>query len=399
MTLDRRQFIQLSALSALATLAPGVTAAEKIDDHVLLIVFQRGGADGLNTVAPYTLGRYYDARPTIAIAEPEAGDQAGLDLDGEFAFHPAMAPLHALFQAGELAVVHAVGQTEGTRSHFDAQDWMEMGTPAAQRDNVGWLNRYLNDTGRTDSTFRAVALGANVPLALRGDYPAVAVDAIEAFDFLTTPGQYVALRNALGALYADGGLLSTDFAQVIASIDELGSAIPRAATTPAAQYPDSSLGQHLQDAARLIKAGLGAEVMAVNTGGWDHHNGLAADLQARLDDLSRSLAAFRADLGDDMSRVTAITMTEFGRRVEENGSEGTDHGSGGVMLALGGGVRGGQVYADWPGIESADLVDGDLRVTTDYRSVLAEALVSRFPTANLDVVFPGYTPTPLGLFV
>jgi uncharacterized protein (DUF1501 family) len=358
----------------------------------LIAIFQRGAVDGLSMVVPYGDSAYYRSRPAIAIARPGAGEGAGLDLDGFFAFNPRLAPLEPLWRRGDLAVVHACGSPDATRSHFDAQDYMETATPGVKSTADGWLNRYLQ-AHRADasSSFRAVALTAQMPRMLQGSAPALAMSGIEAF----------AVR---------GGMSESFEAQYAHAADRVLNSVGRdtfdalntlRATDPAryqpehgADYPRSPFGQALKQIAQLTKAGVGLEVAFAEIGGWDTHinqGSLQGQLGARLDDFARSIAALVSDLGDRMADIVVLTMSEFGRAVAENGSRGTDHGHGNAMLVIGGGVRGGRVYGKWPGLAEHDRYEGrDLAVTTDFRDVFAEIVIRHLGLTSTDRVFPGY---------
>lgn len=377
---------------------------------VLVAIFLRGGIDGLSAVVPYGDGaNYYDARPTLAVPEPGSDTNAALDLNGYFGFHQSFAPLVDIYQAGGLAVVHATGSTDPSRSHFDAMQFMEYGTPGSKTTGTGWIGRHLQSAAwQNDSPFRAVGMGAMVPGSLRGLVSPLSLRSIADFHLKGREGELRRAQDALAQLYsiqAPTDMLDTQAKLVFDTVDMLQS-LNAGSYQPAngADYPsdDYGFGMGLRQIAQLIKADVGLEVACIDLGGWDthenqgNHNGYFADL---LSTLGRGLGAFYADLQDHMSDVSVVTMSEFGRRVSENASQGTDHGHGNFMLLMGGGVKGGQVYANWPTLAPEALNDGDLAITTDYRDVLAEVVAQRLKNPALDQVFPNFTPTSLGLVI
>ncbi|WP_433292251.1 DUF1501 domain-containing protein [Actinoplanes sp. CA-030573] len=364
----------------------------------LVVVSLRGGFDGLSAIAPIGDTDYYRARPTIAL--PKSQVIAG---DGTFGLHPALAPLLPLWKAGQLAAVHAVGQGNPTRSHFAAMDAMENAAPGTSI-RSGWLDRMLGVTGAT-APLAGVSMGHAMPARLfAGPTPAVSMAAIDKFT-LAGESDKRPIAAALRTMYADAPILQAGPA-LAAGKALTASASMRSATYQAANgaaYPAGDLGAALRDVARLIKARSGLVTAAVDSGDWDMHNalGTAAKGQRMFDnltDLAAGLAAFAADLGPEaMKSVTVLTISEFGRRVAENASHGADHGHGNAMLLLGGGIKGGKVYANWPGLSPAALLDGDLAATTDYRSVIGEILQKRCGFGSLDQVFPGVKPSTFGL--
>ncbi|RME06775.1 MAG: DUF1501 domain-containing protein [Anaerolineae bacterium] len=419
-TLTRRDFLNLSAalpamllarsdparwLPRLAVFSP--QGMEPPGD-TLVVIFQRGAMDGLNAVIPLGEAEYYRKRPTLAIPEPKAGDEtSAIELDGFFGLHPALRPLKDIWDAGELAIVHACGSPDPTHSHFDAMDYMERGTPGEKSVNSGWLARHLQTAAwENGSPFRAVGIGTMLPFSLRGPVPALALQSITNFHLggRNRSAELLAFQQTLMKLYApDATDLSEAATLTFEATATLESAI-QGEYRPAngAAYPQSPFGQAMQQVAQLIKAEIGLEVAAVDIGGWDTHvnqGGAEGQMAALLSDLAGGLAAFYTDLGEKIQRVTIVTMSEFGRRLEENASGGTDHGHGNAMFLLGGGVNGGKVFADWPTLAPEALSGpGDLAITTDYRTVLAELLQRRLLNDNLDVIFPGYTDwKPLGV--
>ena len=373
---------------------------------VLVAVFQRGAVDGLSMVVPHGDPAYSAARPSIAIGAP-------IDLDGFFGFHPALEPVKPLWDARRLAVVHACGSPYPTRSHFDAQDYMETGTPGVKTTPDGWLSRGLvARTEKSPSPFRAVALGPQLPRALRGEIGAVAMPSVSDFDVradASAMASGVNPRRGFEALYAQGvvDLIHGTGRETFEAVKMLKAADPRK-FEPAngARYPRTDFGEKLQQVAQLIKADVGLEVAFVDIGGWDTHAGQGNErgqLAYRLADFSHGLAALVRDLGDGMQDVLVLTMSEFGRTVRENGNRGTDHGHATAMLVLGGAVRGGRVYGRWPGLAPEQLFEErDLAVTTDFRQLFAEVAFKHLSVPRESKIFPGFMPArdaPLGVLV
>ncbi len=374
---------------------------------MLVCVYLRGAADGLSLVIPHADDRYHALRPTLGLARPDDARASttarALDLDGHFGLHPALGGLLPLYRAKELAIVHAVGSDDQTRSHFEAQDRMEHAGPKDAPIGSGWIARHLRTRpGGRAGGLAAVALGTAVPESLRG-VPAAALQS--ASEYRLGPERDDAFADALRALYggeADPALpfdadLRRAGAEALTTLGKLGALEVDRRVGPA--YPEGQLGHGLKEAARLVRADLGVEVACIDFDGWDTHfvaSQLIPDLAKELGD---ALRAFREDLGDAMEHVTVVCMTEFGRRAYENASLGTDHGRAGAMFVLGGGVRGGRVVTEWPGLGEEDLEPpGDLRVTIDYRDVLAELVSSRLGNAALAEVFPAFAPRPRGIF-
>ena len=372
---------------------------------VLIAVFQRGAVDGLSMIVPHGDAAYYAARPSIAIRAPAAGaPETALDLDGFFAFHPALAPLKPLWDARQLAIVHACGSPHPTRSHFDAQDYMETGTPGVKTTLDGWLARGLVARAATaGSPFRAVALGPQLPRALRGEAGALAMPTLRDFD-LAVDGSGTAsgmdARRAFEALYASGGrdVIHGTGRETFAAVKMLKAADPeRFKPAHGARYPRTDFGEKLRQVAQLIKADVGLEVAFVDIEGWDTHAGQGNErgqLANRLADFARGLRALALDLGDRMEDVVVLSMSEFGRTVRENGNLGTDHGRATAMLVLGGPVRGGRVYGRWPGLAPEQLFEGrDLEVTTDFRQLFTELAWYHLGVPNHANVVPGFAPS------
>jgi uncharacterized protein (DUF1501 family) len=406
---SRRIFLKNGGL-ALVTLgfAPQflarTAAASPASRKVLITIFQRGAVDGLNMIVPFGDRAYYAARPSIALARPGGGADAAVDLDGFFGLHPRLAPLKPLYDQGHLAVVHACGSPDGTRSHFDAQDYMESATPGVKSTADGWLNRYLHAREHEKATpFRAVALSPQLPRSLQGLEPALAIGQINQFGI--RGGQATEMLQAsFEAQYADAAnsVLQSTGREAFDAIRMMKTADPRQyAPANGAQYPTSPYGEALKQIAQLIKADVGLEVAFAESGNWDHHvnEGSAVGLIAtRLDDLARGIAALARDLGDRMQDVVILTMSEFGRAVGENGNRGTDHGHANAMMIVGGAVKGGKVYGKWPGLAPEQRYEGrDLAVTTDFRSVFSEVVRGHLGLSDTRPVFPGFqSPQTLG---
>jgi uncharacterized protein (DUF1501 family) len=416
--MDRRVFVKSGAL-ALVTMglsprflrrtAFGMELPGARRGKVLICLFQRGAADALNVVVPHGESAYYDMRPTIAIPRPVRGAVAAapnsaIDLDGFFGLHPALQPFKALFDQRLLAIVHAVGSPSATRSHFDAQDYMETGTPDEKSTVDGWLNRYLAVQGTcaectaaaahlSASPFRAVALAPETPRILEGPAPTVAMNSLEEFSVRATGTQV----ERLEALYRTGSadIVHATGAETFDAVKMLRAANPQQyQPSTGADYPRSQFGQRLQQIAQLIKADVGLEIAFADVGGWDTHvnqGGATGQLAQRLDDFARSIGALVTDLGDRMADVTILTMSEFGRMAKENGNGGTDHGHAGALFVIGGDVHGGRVYGRWPGLTPEQLYEGrDLALTTDFRAVFSEVAERHLGAEHLDRIFPGF---------
>ena len=366
-----------------------------------VVLFQRGAADGLNIVVPHGEGAYYGMRPSIAIPRPSSGRESAIDLDGFFGLHPSLAPLKPLWDQKHLAIVHAAGSPDNTRSHFDAQDYMESGTPGLKSTEDGWLNRALRTDKEDASPFRAVALSTGLPRTLAGSAPAIAISHVNQFGVGGRNPAAVPLANTFEAMYdqsVDAVLHGTGQATFDA-VKMLKSADP-ARYTPAAgaNYPRGRFGDSLKQIAQLLKADLGVEVAFADIGGWDHHvneGSTQGQLANLLRDFGTSIAAFWTDIGDLGEDTVLVTMSEFGRTARENGNRGTDHGHANVMFVVGGPVKGGRVYGDWPGLNPGQLYEGrDLALTTDFRRVLGEAVYRHLGNKDLATVFPGFENDP-----
>ena len=411
--LSRRVFLRSGGLALVsfgldplfldrAAYALAGTPGARAKGRTLVCLFQRGAVDGLSMVVPHGDPLYYRERPRIAIPRNTL-----VDLDGHFGLHPALAPLKPFWDNGSLAAVQAVGSPDATRSHFDAQDYMESGTPGVKSTPDGWANRYCrHNQEHRDTPFRAVAFGPQLPRILAGTAPALAIDDLRTFGVgnrarASGGAASEKLTRAFEALYEGSatGLLATSAEESFEAIRMLRTANP-SAHSPAqgAEYPRGRLGQSLMQIAPLIKADLGVEIAFADMGGWDTHINQGADqgqLAARLTELGGALAAFAMDLGERMRDVCVLTMSEFGRTVRENGNGGTDHGHGTSMLVLGGSVRGKRVAGRWPGLDPADRFEGrDVAVTTDFRDLFGEVLTRHLGTSDLSAVFPGYRTDP-----
>ena len=404
MSITRRIFLRNGALAVVGTTAlPSFltrAAFGAVDPGMrpkrLVVIFQRGAADGLNIVVPHGESSYYAMRPTINIPKKSV-----LDLDGFFGLHPAMASFEPLWKQKHLAIVHAAGSPDPTRSHFDAQDFMESGTPGIKVTDDGWLNRALRDLPSDKSAFRAIALGPSLPRILSGKEPAVAVNNLNDFSVGGKGAGATANANTFEAMYdhsVDTVLHGTG-QETFDAVKTLKAADPaHYAPSPNANYPKGRFGDSLKQLAQLIKANLGVQVAFADIGGWDHHvneGSTQGQIANVLGDFSQSISAFWTDLGDLGEDTVVVTMSEFGRTARENGNRGTDHGHANVMFVLGGPVKGGKVYGRWPGLNQSQLYEGrDLAVTTDFRMVLGEVVSKYLGNKDLQTVFPGFEGQP-----
>ena len=358
--------------------------------QTLVVVFLRGGADGLNLVAPLDDDGYYGARPRIAITRGHA-----VKLDGFYGLNPLLKPLESAYQDGALAIVHAAGSEDSTRSHFEAQDLMEHGGITGG----GWLGRFLRVQNRSASgPLAAVALGRVVPECLRG---APAATVLQSLDDFSLTGEKNRLAQALARLY---GIQTDVLAQ--AGRDTLDALqrveqLRKTAYHPAngAEYGTDEFSRGLVQIARLIKSRVGLQAASLDLGGWDSHFSQSLIMDPLITRLAKGLSAFCRDLGPEMDHTTVVVMTEFGRRVEENSAFGTDHGRGSVMFVMGGGIKGGRVLGKWPGL-SREVLEGpgDLPVVTNYRNVLAPILKRHGASEKLGQVFPDFSLDPLPLY-
>ncbi len=403
MQITRRVFLKSGGVAMLGMstlprfLQRAVAATPSHNKRILVVLFQRGAMDGLNVVVPFAERNYYQMRPTIAIPEPRrGGSDAAIDLDGFFGLHPSLLPLEPLFHKNQLAIIQAVGSPDPTRSHFDAQDFMESGTPGLKSTDDGWLNRGLQGLPpeEKNSPFRAVAFGPYLPRTLQGSAPAVAMPDLRQFRM---NGPQTTVQGGFEAMYAqtvDRALHGVG-QETFEAIDMLKKVNPdQYQPANGAEYPRSRFGQSLAEIAQLIKADLGLEVAFLDSGGWDHHvneGGVQGQLSNLLRDLGQGVAAFHQDMGDQTENVVFVSMSEFGRTAHENGNRGTDHGHANCMFLMGGAVKGGKVYTRWPGMSESQLYQGrDLAVTTDFRSVLGEIIAKHLGNRDLAKVFPGF---------
>jgi uncharacterized protein (DUF1501 family) len=386
-----------AAIPSFLTRAAWGAVSSSASNKRLVVIFQRGAADGLNIVVPHAEPAYYAMRPSINIPRQQV-----IDLNGFFGLHPAMAPLKPLWEQRQLAIVHAAGSPDTTRSHFDAQDYMESGTPGVKNTSDGWLNRTLqSEPTAADSPFRAIALGTSLPRILSGKASAVAVSNVNGFGIAGGNPASAPLGNTFEAMYAQSvdSVLHGTATETFEAVKMLKSADPQKYTpAPGANYPRGRFGDALRQTAQLIKSNLGVQIAFTDIGGWDNHvneGAVEGQLANVLRDFAQSIAAFWTDLGPLAQETVVVTMSEFGRTARENGNRGTDHGHANVMFILGGPVRGGRVYGRWPGLDPAQLNEGrDLALTTDFRCVLGEALSRHLGNAHLNTVFPGFDNQP-----
>lgn len=368
---------------------------------IFVAIFQRGAMDGLNAVVPYGEAAYYSLRPNIAVPRPgdsQSGQPAALDLNGHFGLNPALAPFKPLWDSGQLAIVHAVGSPDNTRSHFDAQDYMEIGTPGVKSTPDGWLNRYLQAKTDPQATpFRAVAMTSNLPRTMQGKAASLAISNLNDFGIRGAGGQTQAVQGGFESMYAQAAndALRGTGREAFDAVKMLKRANPSQYATPTGVvYPRTQYGDRLKQLAQLIKSDVGVEIAFTDIGGWDTHINQGAgqgQLAGRLTEFGQGVAAFYTDLKDYADDLVVLTMTEFGRTVKENGNRGTDHGHASAMFVLGGPIKGGQIYGNWPGLQPSQLHEGrDLAVTTDFRDVFAEIAQGHLRATNVAAIFPGY---------
>lgn len=404
MSITRRVFMKGGAMAIVGTAAipsfltraawGAVTPGP--NNKRLVVIFQRGAADGLNIVVPHAEPAYYAMRPSINIPR-----QRVIDVNGFFGLHPSLAPFKPLWDQRHLAIVHAAGSPDTTRSHFDAQDYMESGTPGVKNTSDGWLNRTLQSGPAADSPFRAIALGTSLPRILSGKASAVAVSNVNGFGIAGGNPAAAPLGNTFEAMYAQSvdSVLHGTATETFEAVKMLKSADPQRYTpAPGANYPRGRFGDALRQTAQLIKSNLGVQIAFTDIGGWDHHvneGAVEGQLGNVLRDFAQSMAAFWIDLGPLAEETVIVTMSEFGRTARENGNRGTDHGHANVMFILGGPVRGGRVYGRWPGLDPSQLNEGrDLALTTDFRRVLGEAVSRHLGNGHLNPVFPDFDNQP-----
>ena len=410
MSITRRLFLRNSALAVVGTTAvpsflarAAMGAADTgLRTKRLVVIFQRGAADGLNIVIPHAEPQYYAMRPSINIPRKDV-----LDLDGFFGLHPALASFQPIWQQRQLAIVHATGSPDPSRSHFDAQDFMEAGTPGIKATEDGWLNRSLHNLPRPspESPFQAIAMGPSIPRILSGREAAIAINNINDFSVGGRSTKPSTVAIAFEAMYdhSSDTVLHGTGEETFDAVKMLKSAdLSKYKPLPGADYPKGRFADSLRQLAQLIKADLGVQVAFADIGGWDHHVNQGAtegQLANVLREFSQSIAAFWTDLGDLGEDTVLVTMSEFGRTARENGNRGTDHGHANAMFVLGGPVKGGKVYGRWPGLDPSQLYEGrDLALTTDFRQVVGEAVTRHLGNKNLAKVFPGYE-NPSGKFL
>jgi uncharacterized protein (DUF1501 family) len=397
MAITRRYFLKTGgvALASFAT-APSflmrtalAQTAASSDHPIIIAIFQRGAADGISMVVPFGDRDYSAARPQIAIPAPARGaNESAIDLDGFFGLHPSLDSLKPIYDAGHLAIVHAVGSPDSTRSHFDAQDYMESGAPGNKSVSDGWLNRYLQASPSADAApFRAVALSATLPRSLAGPAQAVAMQRVG--DFGIRGGRAAPqVEEMFADLYKD----TFDAVKMLRKVNP-----QQYAPSAGVQYPSSAFGQMLLQIAQLVKSNVGLQVAFAEIGGWDTHanqGSARGQLSNRLKEFGDGIAALYRDLGDHMRNVVLVTMTEFGRAIRQNGSGGTDHGHASCLFVAGGPVNGGKVHGQWPGLAPEHLYQGrDLALTTDFRNVFSNILTGHMGAKDVSVIFPGFKPT------
>lgn len=408
--MDRRYFIKSGSIAlasfGMVTAAPSFlqrALASTLDNpsgarrKTLIAIFQRGAVDGLNVVVPHGESNYYNLRPNIAIPKPNGGAEAALNLDGFFGLHPSLAGFKPLWDSKRLAIVHASGSPDNTRSHFDAQDYMESATPGVKSTEDGWLNRYLQSKSDPQkSLFRAVSMTQQMPRAMQGKAPTIAMANLA--DFNIRAGQSSAnVQGGFEAMYdqAVNDSLRGTGKETFEAINYLKQVNPgQYKVENGATYPQTPFGNSLRQIAQLIKGGVGLEVAFTDIGGWDTHvneGNQQGQLSNLLRQFSNAIAALYTDLGQRMDDVVILTMSEFGRTVKENGNRGTDHGHANAMFIVGNSVRGGKVYGDWPGLKTEQLYEGrDLALTTDFRDVFSEVAQKHLGATNLKSIFPGY---------
>jgi uncharacterized protein (DUF1501 family) len=414
MSINRRFFLKSSGVALVSfgimqaapsflqrmALAEGLRRGTGGRRKTLIAIFQRGAVDGLNVVVPHGEKEYYALRPTIAVAKPVGASnrETAIDLDGFFGLHPALAPFKPLWDAKRLAIVEAVGSPDNTRSHFDAQDYMESATPGVKSTKDGWLNRYLQTKDDTAgrSPFRAVSMTQNMPRTLQGRAPALAISNLA--DFTIRAGASSAsVQRGFESIYDQSvqDVLQGAGKETFEAVNFLKRVNPaQYKPESGARYPRGAYGNSLLQISQLIKAGVGLEVAFTEINGWDTHvneGNARGQLGLRLQEFGAGIGALVTDLGARMDDIVILTMSEFGRTARENGARGTDHGHANAMFVIGNSVRGGKVYGEWPGLKSDQLYEGrDLALTTDFRDVFGELALKHLGNANLQKIFPGY---------
>jgi uncharacterized protein (DUF1501 family) len=406
MSISRREFM-IGCSTAIAAMAGGrlsglsfAAPGDTTQRDILLFVFLRGGCDSLNLVAPVSDRDYIAKRPSLRV--PDSGTDEGWPIGNplpgvDFRWHRAAAGLRDLYDNKSLAIVHAAGLTNGTRSHFDAMDYIERGTPTSKVTASGWITRHLRSIGvgnSVDTTLPAVSASGSVPASLLGSSAAVGINGVQSFSVQASYRYNTAIQSALRKVYANGSsAMHASGIATLDTIDNLNSSVPQ----PEITFPQNTpgdLASALRTVANLIRMDVGLQVATVDYGGWDTHEAQSMPFANRVDGLSRALYAFYNYISAYSQRITIVVMSEFGRRLRANETGGTDHGHGGVVLVIGGSVNGGKMYGSWPGLAEEQLDNRvDLAVTTDYRVVLGELLLERLGNPSLGVVFPCMTET------
>jgi uncharacterized protein (DUF1501 family) len=411
--INRRQLLTSAATliaggvwwaSPKTALSQATFRTDRSNGNILISLFLRGGADGLNIVAPYGEDDYYKLRPSLGIASPKSGkpEKSRLtDLDGFYGINPALLPLISDFKEGNLAFVHAVGSGDQSHSHFEAMSTMELGLKnQSERVTGGWLARHLNSTPERQAPLRAIAFANTMPDRFSGAHGALAINSLAEYNLKNNDKEFL---SQLSKIYDRGNDQVAEAGRdTLKVLDILSQNDPNGyKPEPGANYPDSELGKAFKETAFLIKSDVGLEVCCLDSNGWDSHitqGNTEGWLYELLSDVSKSIAAFRTDMSSEMNRIVITVQTEFGRRVGENSGLGTDHGAGSCMIILGNSVNGGKVHADWPGLVTDKLSGpGDLAITTDYRSVLADITTKHLNNSNTQDIFPNFTPQSLSV--
>ena len=391
---SRRKFIKDTGLIAGLMAASQSTSAKNSkhfikqsdEKEIVICVFQRGAADGLHSIIPFGDANYFTHRPRTAINN-------SINLDGFFGLNPDLIALKSIWDANDLGIIHAVGSPHESRSHFDAQDSMEYADFDKNSARKGWLAKYLQQTQtENDRVFRSISLNDAIQKSVKGDIEALTISSLKNFDITTHDNLYSDTRTTLDSLFKNGEYFSNTSSVLFSAIDEIQAINPDDYPVDNnAQYADNSFAKKLKTLSILIKAGLGVEIACVDIGGWDHHNNLITSFKNPAQAFAKGLQAFYQDMGDKMQNITILCMTEFGRRVADNASNGTDHGHAGVMYAIGKQVNGGKVYSNWPGLSENNLNRGDLEVTTDFREIFTELLIKRLKFQQVSQIIPEYT--------
>ncbi len=392
---SRRKFIKDTGLiSSSVLLASNPSVASMLSQHsqstdkdLVICIFQRGAADGLHSVVPFGDPNYFNLRPQIAVNN-------SINLDGFFGLNPELSELKSIWDAGDLGIIHAVGSTSDSRSHFDAQDNMEYANFNKNSMRTGWLAEYLRLTRSSEDTvFRAISMDDGLQKSIRGEIEALTISDLNRFDVLTHANLYEETVSGLKELYNNDDIFSGTTSVLFSAIDEIKQINPTDYPVEnEADYQNDEFSNKLKSLGVIIKADLGAEIVTIDLGGWDHHNNIQSSYTEPAQSLAKGLLAFYKDMGERMNNITILCMTEFGRRAGENASLGTDHGHAGVMYAIGKQVNGSKVYGHWPGLDENNLNRGDLEVTTDYREVFSELLVKRLKyNLNINEVIPNFT--------